>query len=123
MPFICFCKLYLQLSLGHYHHHYRLNFGVSMLSTGCTVPLKIWEFVERMFYGRMSLLTPTLPTLEPMPVFILESQHVKIHFQSISTFILVLPNTKYQHSTHMQVDLLRHHLNLLPAFPKLTSPT
>jgi len=41
---------------------------VSMLSKGWTVLPNIWVFVERIFYGWMSFLTPTLPTLEPMRV-------------------------------------------------------
>jgi len=37
---------------------------------GWTARPNIWELVERMFYGRMIFLTPTLSTLEPMKVLI-----------------------------------------------------
>jgi len=51
---------------NHHHHHDRFNVRDSKLSTGWTVPPKICEFVEQMFYGRKAFLAPTISTLEPM---------------------------------------------------------
>jgi len=48
----------------------RFNIRISMLRTGWRFPSNIWEFVERMFHGRMPFLTPTLPTLEQMRISI-----------------------------------------------------
>jgi len=66
------------------------------MSTGWTVPPKIWEFVEQMFCDRTPFLTPTLPTLEPIRVYnnnnragLIASYSVKI--TKIMIIIIIAP--------------------------------
>jgi len=78
----------------HYHHHW-FNVRVSMLSTDWTVPPKIWEFVERMFYGPTPFLTPTLPTTNEGLILTIKFKIIIISVMKIITCPKCKNSTQY----------------------------